>query len=88
MYIKAYSEYMAYSEIFRIIDILSQFQAHYSGITQELFMQFLNWHTRETVPTNMDHMRTQDSMMAQDPMSSQDLRRTQDPRRTQNLNRI
>ena len=42
MYIKAYSEYMAYSDIFRTIDILTQFQAHYSGITQEQFKNILN----------------------------------------------
>ena len=34
MYIEAYSEPMAYSGIFRTIDIFSQFQARYSGITQ------------------------------------------------------
>ena len=33
MNIKAYSEYMAYSGIFRTADIFSQFKAHYSGIT-------------------------------------------------------
>ena len=38
MYIKAYSEYMAYSGIFRTVDIFIQFQAHYSGINQEQFM--------------------------------------------------
>ena len=42
MYIKAYSEYMAYSGIFRTVDIFSQFQARYSGITQEQFMHILN----------------------------------------------
>ena len=42
MYIKAYSEYMAYSGIFRTVDIFSQFQARYSGITQEQFMHTLN----------------------------------------------
>ena len=42
MYIKAYSEPMAYSGIFRTIDIFSQFQARYSGITQEQFMHILN----------------------------------------------
>ena len=42
MYIKAYLEYMAYSDIFRTGDIFSQFQAHYSGITQEQFMDILN----------------------------------------------
>ena len=42
MYIKAYSEYMAYSGIFRTGDIFSQLQAHYSGITQEQSMQILN----------------------------------------------
>ena len=35
MYIKAYWEYVAYSDKFRTIDIFSQFKAHYSGITQE-----------------------------------------------------
>ena len=34
MYINAYSETMAYSG--KLKDIFSQFQAHYSGITQEL----------------------------------------------------
>ena len=42
MYIKAYSENMAYSGIFRTGDIFSQLQAHYSGITQEQFMHILN----------------------------------------------
>ena len=42
MYIKAYSEYMAYSGIFGTVDIFSQFQAHYSGITQEQLMHILN----------------------------------------------
>ena len=42
LYIKAYSEYMAYPGIFRTVDIFSQFQAHYSGITQEQFMNILN----------------------------------------------
>ena len=42
MYIKAYSEYMAYSDTFRTVDIFSQFQARYSGITQEQFMHTLN----------------------------------------------
>ena len=42
MYIKAYLEYMAYSDIFRTGDIFSQFQAHYSGIIQEQFMDILN----------------------------------------------
>ena len=40
MYIKAYSEYMVYSGIFRTGDIFSQFEALYSGITQEQFMIF------------------------------------------------
>ena len=35
MYVKARSEYIAYSDIFRTVGILSQFQARYSGITQE-----------------------------------------------------
>ena len=43
MYIKAYSEPMAYSGIFKTIDIFSQFQARYSGITQEQFMLILNF---------------------------------------------
>ena len=42
MYIKAYSDDMAYSGIFRTADIFSQFQGHYSGITQEQFMHILN----------------------------------------------
>ena len=42
MYIKAYSEHMAYSSIFRAINIFSQFYARYSGITQEQFMHILN----------------------------------------------
>ena len=42
MYIKAYSEHIAYSSIFRVIDIFSQFYVRYSGITQEQFMQILN----------------------------------------------
>ena len=41
MYIKAYSEYMAYSGIFKTVDTFSQFQARYSGITQEQFMHIL-----------------------------------------------
>ena len=42
MYITAYSECMAYLGIFRTGDIFSQFQAHYSGINQEEFMQIVN----------------------------------------------
>ena len=42
MNIKAYSEPMAYSGIFGTIDIFSQFQARYSGITQKQFMHILN----------------------------------------------
>ena len=42
MYIKAYSEYMAYSGIFGTVDIFSQFQAHYSGITKQQFMLIVN----------------------------------------------
>ena len=42
MYIKAYSEYMAYLDIFITGDIFSQLQVHYSGITQEQFMHILN----------------------------------------------
>ena len=41
MYIKAYAEYMAYSGIFRTVDIFSHFQTRYSGITQEQFMHIL-----------------------------------------------
>ena len=40
MHIKAYSELMVYSGIFRAIDLFGQFQARYSGITQEQFMLF------------------------------------------------
>ena len=43
MYIKAYSEPMVYSGIFRTILIFSQFQARYSGITQDPFMHILNF---------------------------------------------
>ena len=42
MYIKAYSECMAYSGIFGAGDVFSQFRARYSGITQEQFMHILN----------------------------------------------
>ena len=42
MYIKAYSENVAHSGIFRTVDIFSQFQAGYSGITLEQFMHILN----------------------------------------------
>ena len=42
MYIKAYSEYMAYSGIYRAGHTFSQFQVHYSEITQEQFTQILN----------------------------------------------
>ena len=38
MYIKAYSEYIVYSGIFRTGDIFTQLQTHYSGITQRQFM--------------------------------------------------
>ena len=41
MYIKAYPESIACSGIFRTIDIFSQFQARYRGITQEEFMHIL-----------------------------------------------
>ena len=34
---------MAYSGIFRTVDIFSQFQARYSGFTQEQFMHILNF---------------------------------------------
>ena len=43
MYIKEYLEYMVYSGIFRTVDIFSQFQARYSGFTQEQFMHILNF---------------------------------------------
>ena len=33
---------MAYSGIFRTVGIFSQFQAHYSGITQKQFICILN----------------------------------------------
>ena len=33
---------MAYSGIFSIVGIFNQFQARYSGITQEQFMHILN----------------------------------------------
>ena len=33
-HIHVYKLYMAYSGIFRTVDIFSQFQVHYSGITQ------------------------------------------------------
>ena len=42
MYIKEYSEYMAYSDIFRTGDIFNQLHVHYSGITQEQSMHILN----------------------------------------------
>ena len=42
MCIKAYLEHMDYSGIYRAIDIFSQFQARYSGITLEEFMHILN----------------------------------------------
>ena len=42
MYIKAYSDPKAYSGIFITIDIFSQFQSRYSGISQEQFMYILN----------------------------------------------
>ena len=42
MYIKAFSEYMVYSGIFKTKDIFSQFQAYCSGTTQEQFMHILN----------------------------------------------
>ena len=42
MYIKTYSEPIAFSGIFRTIDTFSQFQARYSGITQEQFMHIMN----------------------------------------------
>ena len=42
MYIKALSEYMAYSGTFRTGDIFSQLQEHYLGITQEQSMHIMN----------------------------------------------
>ena len=39
MYIKAYSELLVYLGIFRTIGKFSQFQARYSGITQDHFIQ-------------------------------------------------
>ena len=42
MYIQVYSEYIAYSGIFRTGDIFSQFQEHYLGITQEQCIYILN----------------------------------------------
>ena len=42
MYIKAYSQPLAYSSIFRTVEIFIQFQARNSGITQERFMPILN----------------------------------------------
>ena len=43
MYVKAYSEPMAHSKIFRTIDISSLFQSRYSGINQEQFLHILNF---------------------------------------------
>ena len=43
MYVKAYSEPMAHSKVFRTIDISSLFQARYSGINQEQFLHILNF---------------------------------------------
>ena len=42
MCVKAYSECMAYLDIFRTVDIFSQSQASYSGITQEQFLHIVN----------------------------------------------
>ena len=42
MFIKAYSELLVYLGIFRTIDKFSQFQARYSGITQDQLMFLLN----------------------------------------------
>ena len=42
MYIKTYSEPTPYSEIFRTIERSSLFQARYSGINQEQFLDILN----------------------------------------------
>ena len=41
MYIKAYSELLVYLGILRTIGKFSQFQARYSGITQDQFMLIL-----------------------------------------------
>ena len=41
MYIKAYSELLVYLAIFRTIGKFSQFQARYSGITQDQFVFIL-----------------------------------------------
>ena len=41
MHIKAYSELLVYLAIFRTIGKISQFQARYSGITQDQFMLIL-----------------------------------------------
>ena len=49
MYITTYSEPMAYSGIFRTIDIFSQVQARYSGITQEQFIHILNFILADSV---------------------------------------
>ena len=42
MYIKIYSEPTPYSDICRIIEMCSLFQASYSGINQEQFLHILN----------------------------------------------
>ena len=42
MYIKVYSEPVAYSGIFRTVDIFSQFHTRYSD-TQEQFIHILNF---------------------------------------------
>ena len=59
MYIKAYSELMVYSRIFRTIDIFSQFQARYSGITQDQFMLILKLiHTDSGTFRNLAYLGT------------------------------
>ena len=42
MYIKIYSEPTPYSDICKIIEMCSLFQASYSGINQEQFLHILN----------------------------------------------
>ena len=53
MYIKAYSESLAYSGILRTANIFSQLQSRYSGITQKQFM-----HTLNLVEADSDIFRT------------------------------
>ena len=42
MYIKEYSELIFYASIFKTMDLFSQFQVRYSGITQDQFMLIVN----------------------------------------------